>query len=174
MEEKINNARLSFTCNQDWNLMKSDEDGRFCDTCQKKVYDMTNKNAAYFIKIMQENSDKVCGRFTNEQLAPSQESVKKPYWKRWAVAAMVFLGIGTVGQKANAQIKLGEVVVPKRVDSICNNDRSFIMGKVAIIPRNDELKTLHEYLVRKCKAPNSTNGWLVASFVVKKMVLLPT
>jgi len=167
MEEKINNAQLSFTCNQDWNSMKSEDDGRFCDTCQKKVYDMTNKNAAYFIKIMQENSDKVCGRFTNEQLAHSPESVNKPYWKRWAVAAMVFLGIGTVGQKANAQIKLG-VVAPKRVDSICNNDRSFIMGKIAMIPRSDELKTLHEYLARKCKAPTSTNGWLVASFVVKK------
>lgn len=167
MEEKINNAKLSFTCNQDWNSMKSEDDGRFCDTCKKKVYDMTDKNAAYFIKIMQENSDKVCGRFSNEQLA-SSESVNKPYWKRWGVATMVFLGIGTVGQKANAQIKLGEVVVPKRVDSICNNDRSFIMGKVAMIPKSDELKILHEYLARKCKAPTSTNGWLVASFVVKK------
>jgi len=167
MEEKINNAQLSFTCNQDWNSMKSEDNGRFCNTCQKKVYDMTNKNAAYFIKIMQENNDKVCGRFTNEQLATSSGKVNKPYWKRWVVAAMVFIGIGTVGQKANAQIKLGEVG-PKPIDSKCDNDRSFIMGKIAIAPRTDELKSLHEYMVRKCKVPTSANGWLVASFIVKK------
>ncbi|WEK17438.1 MAG: hypothetical protein P0Y49_11595 [Candidatus Pedobacter colombiensis] len=167
MGEKINNAQLSFTCNQDWNSMKSESDGRFCHTCQKKVYDMTNKNAAYFIRIMQENNDKVCGRFTNEQLAIASESVSKPYWKRWAMAAMVFIGIGTVGQKANAQTILGKVA-PQAKDSICDSSKTFLMGVVAIIPLADELKSLHEYMVRKCKGPISTNGWLVASFTVKK------
>lgn len=167
MEEKINNAQLSFTCNQDWNMMKSEGDGRFCNTCQKKVYDMTNKNVAYFIQIMQENNDMVCGRFTNDQLVTPSEPLHKSYWKRWALAAIVFLGIGTVGQKVNAQIKSG-IVDPKPIDSLCDNGISFIVGKIAMPPRGNELKSLHEYMVRKCRVPTSVNGWLVASFTVNK------
>jgi hypothetical protein len=40
MKDKIKNARLSFACDQNWNNMKPDTDGRFCNSCQKKVYDL--------------------------------------------------------------------------------------------------------------------------------------
>ena len=53
MEDKINDARLSFICNQDWNSMEPAAEGRFCNSGQKKVYDLTDKNVAYFINIMQ-------------------------------------------------------------------------------------------------------------------------
>ena len=56
MEDQIRNARLSFTCDQNWEGMKPDGEGRFCSGCQKKVYDLRDKNAAYFIKIMQETT----------------------------------------------------------------------------------------------------------------------
>ena len=98
MEDKINDARLSFICNQDWNNMEPDVEGRFCNSCQKKVYNLNDKNVAYFIEIMQENKASFCGRFSRDQVV-APLPVYQARWKRWLVTAMVFAGIGAIGQK---------------------------------------------------------------------------
>lgn len=166
MEERINGASLSFKCEEKWEEMKAEGDGRFCGVCQKKVYDLTDKKAAYFIQIMQENNNNVCGRFTNDQLV-SESASRKSVWKRWAMAAMVFIGFGATGQKANAQEALMGKVVKKEIEP--DQEKMPVLGLVA--PRlveDAELISLHEYLVLNCKMPESINGRLIVSFRVNK------
>jgi hypothetical protein len=166
MEERINGASLSFKCEEKWEEMKAAGDGRFCGVCQKKVYDLTDKKAAYFLQIMQENNNNVCGRFTNDQLVPTTPSPKS-IWKKWAVAAMVFIGFGATGQKANAQeAKMGKVA-----KNVAEPDlgKMVVLGFVAPrVVEDAELISLHEYLVLNCHVPDSINGRLIASFRVKK------
>jgi hypothetical protein len=56
-------------CHEDWNAMTPEETGRFCSVCTKGVVDFTNKTTEeiqeYFI---QNQGQKVCGRFKNEQV----------------------------------------------------------------------------------------------------------
>lgn len=165
MEEQINNASLSFKCKENWDAMTPEADGRFCGVCQKKVYDLTDKKAAYFIQIMQENNNNVCGRFSSDQLiAPAQSS--KPIWKKWAIAAMVFIGIGTAGQEANAQEKMLGKVAPKVAEPDC--DKIMTMGIVMPpITAAEELRSLHGYIAQHSKVPASTNGRMIVSFSIR-------
>ncbi|WP_316812151.1 hypothetical protein [Pedobacter heparinus] len=166
MDQKINNANLSFTCTQDWNSMQPVAGGRFCDTCQKKVYDLTDKNVAFFVKIMQENNNKVCGRFTSDQLIVPDQKPGRPYWKRWIIAAMVFIGFNTAAQKVKAQAQLMGKVAPKPLESDC--EIPTLLGEVAIVSTPVQLKMLHAYVVKKCRVPASVNGRVMASFTVGK------
>jgi hypothetical protein len=54
-------------CDEDWNKMTPNENGRFCGSCSKNVVDFTNmmpdEIQAYFLK-----HNNVCGRFKNSQL----------------------------------------------------------------------------------------------------------
>ena len=163
MEDKINDARLSFICNQDWNNMEPDAEGRFCNGCQKKVYDLTEKNVAYFIKIMQENKAGFCGRFTQDQVkAPL--SVDQSRWKRWLVAAMVFVGIGAIGQKVSAQSTLLGKPQAATISSDC--DSRAILGEVVITNRItvDDKNKLQKYMLSNCKLDKSVSGRFDMSF----------
>jgi len=165
MNDKISNASLTFTCTQDWDAMTIETDGRLCSTCQKKVYDLSDKNVEYFISIMQENNNKVCGRFTTDQLLSSSPAAKS-IWKRLAVAAMVFIGFNVSTQKANAQEKLMGKVAPKSVEP--DFEKYPVMGEIAIIP-SPEIVSLHSYLAQTVKLPSSVNGNLAVSFSVNRL-----
>lgn len=126
MEDQIKNARLSFTCNQDWEGMRPDADGRFCSSCQKKVYDLRNKNTAYFIKIMQENNNGICGRFRLEQMA-QPKSANSNTWKGWLIAGLAILGLNSCKPKKSASEILGKsAVVVKEAET----DSSDVLGLV--------------------------------------------
>jgi hypothetical protein len=168
MEDKINNVRLSFACDQDWNKMTPDADGRFCNGCQKKVYDLTNKKVAYFVKIMEENNGNVCGHFNADQMLPLAP-VYKPRWKTWVVAAIVFIGLGTMGQKANAQkvTSLG-MPVPRVVEPDC--EIRTLTGIVLPSPglNDKDKKKLQKYMLRNCHLHKLVNRAFVFSFNVDK------
>ena len=169
MEDNIKGARLNFTCNQNWDHMEADNEGRFCASCQKTVYDMTDKKAAYFIQLMQEqkqNNTGFCGRFTVDQLQPSTMQ-QKSYWKKWAIAAMVFIGFGTFGQKANGQtIRMGKVA-SKPAQAEADREIYTMLGDVEIVD-NPELRNLHKYVASQFKSKNTLTGRMVVSFKINK------
>ena len=78
-------------CQENWQNMTPQEQGRFCGSCQKIVVDfsvMTDKEVlAYFSKASQH----VCGRFSNDQL--NKELIPTPAKKRitWAYVWNVLL-----------------------------------------------------------------------------------
>lgn len=166
MDNKINNASLKFNCIQDWDTMRPAAEGRFCNSCQKKVYDLTDKNAAYFVKIMQENNNRICGRFTQDQLVKPVQHPSKLYWKKWLVAAIVFIGFNTAAQKGKAQERIMGKVAPKPTKSDC--DMPMLLGEPVAMPKPVQLKSLHAYMVKKCKVLTSVDGRVMASFTIDK------
>ena len=110
-------------CNQSWNQMSAVEKGRFCNSCQKTVYDFTKlSNRAIVEKIQSEPTS--CGRFLNEQLNHNLISNKKSiFWKTGVASLLSFLSSGT--NKIQAQQK------PDTIQTIKNED---FIDKAILIP----------------------------------------
>lgn len=99
-------------CQQDWNDMSPNEQGRFCSSCAKTVVDFSIMTDAqlilYFENLKNEN---ICGRVHLDQLDRPIEILPQPrkkilwYWQ-YIIAFFMMLG---KGQQAKAQ---GEVKVP--------------------------------------------------------------
>jgi hypothetical protein len=57
-------------CHEDWGKMTPDAKGAFCASCQKSVYDFTNKSDEEIISVFEKKGkEKVCGRFAPAQLS---------------------------------------------------------------------------------------------------------
>src|ERR1700761_5156166 len=109
MEGKIENIKLRFKCNMDWDEMTDLNDSKYCDKCRKKVYDFTQSNLNEFEKILIENNYKVCGRYSEEQMAPAIHK-HKTVWHKWLSAVMVLLGFHFYTEKASAQTPARQVI----------------------------------------------------------------
>jgi len=101
MSEQIKNIRLKFSCTADWAGMPVVEGVKSCEHCQKKVYDFTSAKQDEFLKILAENKNNVCGRFSATQMAGNHSVL--PAWKKWVSAALVLVGINLFNNKVEAQ-----------------------------------------------------------------------
>lgn len=74
MENKIN---IPEPCNQNWNSMTPNKNGRFCSSCSKTVVDFTKMENLEIQNYLIENSGKesVCGHFKFNQVEP-QSNIK--------------------------------------------------------------------------------------------------
>jgi hypothetical protein len=171
MEDRINNTRLSFACDQDWNNMRPESDGRFCGGCQKKVYDLRDKNVAYFVQIMEENNGNVCGHFSADQMMPPAPTYK-PRWKTWLMAAVVSIGIGTISERASAQTRTLGTEAPKVVEP--DFEINTVKGKVILTDHinDDTRKQLQKYLFDHCVLKNSVDREFRVSFDSKNGKLI--
>lgn len=153
-------ARLNFTCNRNWEDMIPVEGGRFCNDCQKKVIDFTDKTNDEIVAYLVSSTTLVCGRFQNTQLAPA---LPKSVWKRWLSAAAMFAAVFIGIKEASAQ----QVVKQDSLSKLESNNASF--GGAGIDPRfpggEDALKT---YLNKNLHAITNVKGRVMASFVVEK------
>lgn len=67
MENKIS---IPKPCNENWNSMSPNKNGRFCSSCNKTVIDFTKMNNPEIQKYFTENSseEKICGHFKLNQI----------------------------------------------------------------------------------------------------------
>jgi hypothetical protein len=69
--------------------------GKFCNSCQKEVYDFTRLSDNEVYKILQANKGKVCAQLTNEQLQNgftyTEETYNNTAWLKYA-ASILFIG----------------------------------------------------------------------------------
>jgi hypothetical protein len=74
MENKIS---IPKPCNENWNSMSPDKNGRFCNSCNKTVIDFTKMKNPEIQKFFTENSgnERICGHFKLNQIE-SEESIK--------------------------------------------------------------------------------------------------
>jgi hypothetical protein len=62
-------VRVPEPCHEDWNKMKPEEKGRFCNSCSKTVVDFSNKTDTEIKNILEENpKGHMCGHFKKSQL----------------------------------------------------------------------------------------------------------
>jgi hypothetical protein len=98
-------------CQEDWNKMHPNTNGRYCDQCEKTVIDFTGKSDAEIFRLLAKNDQNVCGRFTNVQL---DRSIAEPIsQKRKNVWAMLMTALLTLSASvSNAQKrKIGKLAV---------------------------------------------------------------
>ena len=74
MESKIS---IPKPCNENWNSMSPNKNGRFCNSCDKTVIDFTKMNNPEISKYFSENSnnERICGHFKFNQIE-TEESIK--------------------------------------------------------------------------------------------------
>ena len=96
----IENIRLSFRCSAGWNNMKEVEAGRFCGSCNRTVYDFSNKSFEEFDKVFRENDGHLCGKFSSDQTV---QKAGNPKWKQFLSAFLFLLGNGFMISNSKSQ-----------------------------------------------------------------------
>ena len=133
-------------CHENWEAMTLVEKGKFCSTCQKKVFDLTKASDKEIIEVLQ-NNNTACGRFTSSQLNRNlyTNQQKSSYWLLACAALFGFIGLGnhsSYAQVKNDTIKVDPKVKTTFKDSINSNSQFRIKGTVS-----DELGPLSEATV---------------------------
>jgi len=146
-----NDIRIPNLCNEDWNKMTQNDNGRFCDTCKLTVVDFT-KMSDDQIKNYLLNKGHVCGRFDCSQIDTSHQSTldllnkkaKKIKFKplRWLALLLLLIPVLLYSILNNKKIDrpdnhvlMGAVSAPIEKDStkkIVDTPYRKLMGEVAL------------------------------------------
>jgi len=59
---------LTNPCSEDWDDMPKTSAGRFCDSCEKHIVDLTSKSDEELIQFFKKKKENVCGRLLASQL----------------------------------------------------------------------------------------------------------
>jgi hypothetical protein len=124
MTHKINIA-IPKPCNQDWQAMTVADKSRFCDSCQKNVFDFTKSSDREIVIAFNKNNN-LCGRFNASQLnrdliIPKE---KKPFWSAIAATVIAFLGLGNQETHAQSEAKKTEQTDKKVLTDEANSNLS--------------------------------------------------
>jgi hypothetical protein len=64
-------------CSENWNTMRPEEGGKYCDSCQKTVIDFTKQSDEEIMNyFLQYQSQPTCGRFRTSQVAETASTPK--------------------------------------------------------------------------------------------------
>jgi hypothetical protein len=58
----LRSIQIASPCSASWDAMSGNERARFCDQCEKHVYDLSTMTAAEAVALIQEREGKLCGR----------------------------------------------------------------------------------------------------------------
>lgn len=152
-------------CNENWDEMTPNEQGRFCLHCQKTVIDFSVMTDTEIIHFFQHRKEKVCGRFHTQQLAEVYPEPKLvPRFKWIKAVATLFTGLLSLHVYSQTQTLIQQTPVEQlAVKSLTqpNTDSLIIRGNVidklnktgvynAVIVlhlnNKTELKTYSDYL----------------------------
>lgn len=95
--------QLNFKCNESWGNMKATNAGRFCHSCKKNVFDLTNKSDEEIEKLYHENNGKMCGRIKSSQLFISPRKKRKYLLAQFCLALFLVFGSMLFSLEARSQ-----------------------------------------------------------------------
>lgn len=129
-------------CKENWSEMAKVDQGRFCQSCQKKVFDFTQSSDRAIAKVLQSNSS-LCGRFAisqlNRELIVPKE--KSSIWLTSVSSIISFLGIGTENYFAQEKPLIVQQTASK--DNSKSNELIQIEGEIF----GDEMEKLSNVLI---------------------------
>ncbi len=116
-------------CHENWNNMHPDEKGRFCNSCQKSVYDFSNKTNDEILYVLNEKkAEKVCGRFrvaqVNKPICYTINLQKLPkhisFTKAFTIAILIAFGTMLVSctDESGKKVDSIELANADKVDNI--------------------------------------------------------
>lgn len=117
------------------------EKGKFCSSCQKKVFDFTKASDKEIIETLQQEKS-TCGRFLSSQLNRNLVTTqqKSSYWLLVSASLLSLLGIGN--QSSYAQVKNDMIQVePKYNNKVKDSINPNLLHKIKGVV-SDDLGTL--------------------------------
>ncbi|RZJ62192.1 MAG: hypothetical protein EOO45_22695 [Flavobacterium sp.] len=125
---------ISTPCNENWENMAPENQGRFCAMCTKNVIDFTAMTDSEVQNYLLENrNSKVCGRFNPAQLdtvvinIPRQVLFAQTSFRKCFLLALL-VTMGTVLLSCEGKPVIGQIEVPKVAERDSIPD--FIMGDI--------------------------------------------
>lgn len=136
-------------CHESWEKMTPQEQGRHCDQCCKVVVDFTQmSNGAIADYLKAKTSEKVCGRFREEQVIDLPAHRIRFGFKLQRFAAAVFLAFGSflfascgITKPHDPQVMGDVAYIPDTVVTTAGNTKS------TPVPDDDTVKTVIRDLV---------------------------
>ncbi|CAN5364480.1 hypothetical protein BH09BAC5_BH09BAC5_29620 [soil metagenome] len=119
-------------CHENWSAMTAQEQGRHCDVCCKVVVDFTKMPTEKVIDyIAERNSEKICGRFREDQLKSNATEKKSPRNKyRVFMAAIYFVFGGLLFSSCKSNVPATKVPNEKmgkvQMNNSFSNEKNFI------------------------------------------------
>jgi TonB-dependent SusC/RagA subfamily outer membrane receptor len=100
---------LTNPCTKDWDDLPEAGPGRYCDSCEKHIVDLSDKSDAELIRFFQKKKENVCGRLLSGQL--NRELVQPIQKANWAWLLPLAVGaIFTTPAKATELRPLTHVI----------------------------------------------------------------
>ena len=169
------NISIPQPCHENWEAMTSVEKGKFCNSCQKKVFDFTKASDREIVNAFQQNQN-LCGRFLNTQLNRDliKPEKKNPLWLATTTALISLVGLNEITAQEPVKTEqrendiLGKVAPPKV------NQNSIKTGEVVSIPEievsgvvSDESGTLPGAMIKVKGTEISTQTDFDGKFTIK-------
>jgi hypothetical protein len=119
-------------CSENYDRMNSVHDGKFCNSCQHVVKDFTEMSNREIVEYLHSKNEKVCGRFSNEQL--HMPSKKWTSALKVSVLAALALWFSKTDMKAQAKTE-----VAPNTTTVSDSVVLLVRGEI----RSDEGKTIY-------------------------------
>jgi hypothetical protein len=155
-------------CHEDWNKMLPDEKGKFCMSCNKSVFDFSNKSDTEIKDILLAYKDqKVCGHFKKTQInrplnftldlndLPKNMSVTKMF----TIALFISFGTLLFSCTDNLGKTVGEISISETVKPVKKEEFNQLLGEVVSVDPPDSLTT-----VDKLENVDTIDGEIVSHY----------
>ena len=90
---RFKDIQIPKPCSVDYDSLPGNEVKRFCDSCEKHVYDFRGKDEAYFNSIIKSHG-KVCGIFHEDDIQATTLKIKRSFYHAFAakmIGVLLFL-----------------------------------------------------------------------------------
>lgn len=125
--------QIAEPCHEEWDKMTPGDKGRFCDSCQKTVYDFTGMSDAQLIAFFKKPTGSVCGRFYNDQLERDFEIPRKKLpWVKYLFQFAIPVFLTSVRTHAQGILILNEKITPT-IYSNCPKELAGRVGEVIAV-----------------------------------------
>ena len=101
--------KIGTPCSENWDEMTPQDKGRFCQKCEKQVYDLTKADDREIIDFFRNKEEHVCGRLTRFQL--NHDFYEKPVvpansFNRYIAASFTLLALTPAAVAQNTDLNI--------------------------------------------------------------------
>ena len=157
MATKIN-ISIPQPCHENWQAMTPADKGRFCSSCQRKVFDFTTSSDREIVNAFQQNQN-LCGRFLNTQLNRDlvKPKEKTTLWLAATTALISLVGLNEVTaqepvktEQIPTRILLGKPAPPKMENQEIEvsgvvSDKSEPLPVASIAIKGSDVKAISDF-----------------------------
>lgn len=139
-------------CQENWLEMTPLEQGRFCQLCQKNVFDFTTASDREILEAYNKDQQ-LCGRFTTYQLNRDLliRKEKSSIWVAATSAIVSFIGLGTNEVQSQETIKVEQTDKKVLTDSIENSTNEEIEVRGVVLDETGPLPGANVVIKGKAK-----------------------